>query len=206
MSLPVFDIWPSVVNPFGQYRCSPPLSLSPQEDLCALQVCARGARRALRAGPAGKDDDQAGVRLPKTLHLRRRLGLCLRGVRVGPAGTQAWTGTNENARSSCIKCLLKQFETAGKKSFQWSWVASALCQSVPDGNTSARSHRCTSTSAACQRTECLMWTALGRDTGSNSCCTSFQPMTARYRVNSQPDSTTKPSTKQYNTSVVWALF
>lgn len=88
------------MNPFGQYRCSPPLSLSPQEDLCALQVCARGARCALRAGPAGKDDDQAGVRLPKTLHLRRRLGLCLRGVRMGPAGTQARTGTNGNAEAA----------------------------------------------------------------------------------------------------------
>lgn len=46
------------------------LTPSPQEDLRALQVCARGARRALGAGPAGKDDDQTGVRLPETLHLR----------------------------------------------------------------------------------------------------------------------------------------
>lgn len=75
---------------------APTLSLSPQEDLCALQVCARGACRALGAGPAGKDDDETGIRLPETLHLRRRLGLCLRGVRMGPTWTQARTGNSQN--------------------------------------------------------------------------------------------------------------
>lgn len=46
------------------------LTSAPQEDLRALQVFARGARRALGAGPAGKDYDKAGVGLPETLHLR----------------------------------------------------------------------------------------------------------------------------------------
>lgn len=71
----------------------------PQEDLRALQVRARGARRALGTGPAGKDDDETGVGLPETLHLRRRLGLRLRGVRVGPARAQARTGNDKGVES-----------------------------------------------------------------------------------------------------------
>lgn len=59
---------------------------------------ARGARRALGAGPAGEDDDEAGVGLPETLYLRRRLGLRLRGVRVGPARPQARTGNEGRCR------------------------------------------------------------------------------------------------------------
>lgn len=74
--------------------------MSPQEDLRALQVCARGACRALGAGPAGKDDDEAGVRLPETLHLRRRLGLRLRGVRMGPTWAQARTGKSQGAEQT----------------------------------------------------------------------------------------------------------
>lgn len=68
---------------------------SPQEDLRALQVCARGARRALGTGTAGKDDDETGVGLPEKLHLRRRLGLRLRGVRVDPTWAQARTGNDK---------------------------------------------------------------------------------------------------------------
>ena len=111
------------------------LSLSPQEDLCALQVCARGACRALGAGPAGKDDDEAGIRLPETLHLWRRLGLCLRGVLMGPTWAQARTGNNHNVvqmqswdRNYCYTNMkhastwtcsytLKQFYNHGKKVF-----------------------------------------------------------------------------------------
>lgn len=78
------------------------LTSPPQEDLRALQVRARGARRALGAGPAGKDDDQTGVRLPKTLHLRRRLGLRLRGVRLGPTWAQARAGKDKAARGGGI--------------------------------------------------------------------------------------------------------
>lgn len=64
-------------------------------------MCEGGARRALGPGPAGEDDDQAGVRLSETLHLRRRLGLCLRGVRLGPAWAQARTGKNPPEAPTC---------------------------------------------------------------------------------------------------------
>lgn len=84
----------------SQQTRSPKPSLSPQEDLRALQVCARGARRPLGARPAGEDDDEAGVRLPETLHLRRRLGLRLRGVRMGPAWAQARTGNNQGVEQA----------------------------------------------------------------------------------------------------------
>ena len=66
-----------------------PRPLRSQEDLRALQVCEGGACRARRPGTAGEDDDQACVGLPEALHLRRRLGMCLRGVRLGPTGAQA---------------------------------------------------------------------------------------------------------------------
>ncbi|KAI4800506.1 hypothetical protein KUCAC02_009648, partial [Chaenocephalus aceratus] len=49
-------------------------------------VCEGGARGARRAGTAGEDDDEAGVRLPETLHLRRRLRLRLGGIRLVPPG------------------------------------------------------------------------------------------------------------------------
>lgn len=71
----------------------PMRSLFPQEDLCALQVCAGGACRAFSSRPAGKDDDEAGIRLSETLHLWWRLGLRLGGVRMGPTWDQARTGT-----------------------------------------------------------------------------------------------------------------
>lgn len=57
-------------------------------------MCEGGARGARRAGTAGEDDDEAGVRLPETLHLRRRLRLRLGGIRLGAAGAQARTGNS----------------------------------------------------------------------------------------------------------------
>lgn len=81
------------LNPQGW---GPTLSLSPQEDLCALQVCSRGACSAFSSGPAGKDDDEAGIRLSETLHLRRWFGVRLRRVRMGPTWAQARTGNNQD--------------------------------------------------------------------------------------------------------------
>lgn len=72
-------------------------SSCPQEDLRALQVCARGACGAISARAAGKDDDEAGVGPPETLHLWRRLGMRLWGVRLGPTWAQAWTGERRAA-------------------------------------------------------------------------------------------------------------